>query len=758
MALHPSWCGASRLRKLNIEGFPERKVVQIDLRHHDRSWERRDSEGEWRSISPEKAAPLELILSSKLRQYRDVVEPKSGKAKLVFINLQKRLLSSFEAFYRTLQAHARSVGKAAAQTTTPAQAPLLTIEDDEYGIDDDAQEQADAEAIESASKALPTPEAKARELLNELLSLAEQYRGAPDAKVLALLDWIRENQCPGVQLGGAQGKGKDLKWTDRRVILFTEWGDTKRYLWQLLTTAVQGTDRADDRILQFHGGMSDEQREEVQLAFNGPPDEYPVRILIATDAAREGVNLQGHCADLFHFDIPWNPARMEQRNGRIDRTLQTEPVVRCHYFFYQDRTEDPVLKKLVSKVDTIQRELGSLSSIILDRLGDVMDRGIDDKTGKALDEAEKVEGRKETAEAELESERKELKKLQREIEDAGEILNRSRKIMDFDPKMLREIVEVGLELSGVGKLKGVDTENGDRPNPEYALPEMPDSWQPTLDALRPPRGRTEPEWEWRRKSPQPVVFKALDRMDSSRVHLHLQHPFVQRILSRFLAQGYSAQDLSRVTIVRNPEDALVRVVAFGRLSLFGPGAVRLHDQLVSVAARWLETKDKGHLEPFADRDDRKALDMLDRLLQASPSLDGVSAAVRERLRASASEDFAALWTHIKDEADHLAHDVEGKLKARGAHEADLLKRILEVQREAIKRAIGGAEQRRLEFEPEERLQREQLEKDLEHIQGRLGQIDRELETEPTEIQKLYEVVLSKLEPVGLVYLWPETRG
>src|SRR3990170_69262 len=56
------------LRKLNIESVPERKVVQIDPRHYDRSWERRDSEGEWRSISPEKAAPLELILSSKLRR------------------------------------------------------------------------------------------------------------------------------------------------------------------------------------------------------------------------------------------------------------------------------------------------------------------------------------------------------------------------------------------------------------------------------------------------------------------------------------------------------------------------------------------------------------------------------------------------------------------------------------------------------------------------------------------------------------------
>src|SRR5438477_10564566 len=112
--------------------------------------------------------------------------------------------------------------------------------------------------------------------------------------------------------------------------------------------------------MEFHGGMSDEQRDEVQRAYNGSPDEHPVRILLATDAAREGVNLQGSCADLIHFDVPWNPARMEQRNGRIDRALQPSPVVRCHYFIYEQRTEDVVLEKLVSKVETIQRELGSL--------------------------------------------------------------------------------------------------------------------------------------------------------------------------------------------------------------------------------------------------------------------------------------------------------------------------------------------------------------------------------------------------------------
>ena len=106
----------------------------------------------------------------------------------------------------------------------------------------------------------------------------------------------------------------------------------------------------------FHGGMGDEARELIKAAFNANPQSHPLRILIATDAAREGVNLQNYCADLFHFDVPWNPSRMEQRNGRIDRKLQREPVVRCHYFVYVQRPEDEVLKTLVTKTETIAKE------------------------------------------------------------------------------------------------------------------------------------------------------------------------------------------------------------------------------------------------------------------------------------------------------------------------------------------------------------------------------------------------------------------
>ena len=71
--------------------------------------------------------------------------------------------------------------------------------------------------------------------------------------------------------------------------------------------------------MTLYGGMDTDERERVKAAFQSDPKDSPVRILLATDAASEGIDLQNHCSRLIHFEIPWNPNRMEQRNGRIDR-------------------------------------------------------------------------------------------------------------------------------------------------------------------------------------------------------------------------------------------------------------------------------------------------------------------------------------------------------------------------------------------------------------------------------------------------------
>ena len=497
-----------------------------------------------------------------------------------------------------------------------------------------------------------------------------------------------------------------------------------------------------------------EQREEVQQAFNSPPGEHPVRILLATDAAREGVNLQGHCADLFHYDVPWNPARMEQRNGRIDRTLQPQAEVRCHYFFHPQRTEDPVLRKLVNKVDVIHQELGSLGAVLMDRMSAVMDRGIDGSTEQALDAADQMGLFRPTVQAELETSRAQMGDLQRDIEEAGQILNNSRKVMEFDPALLKDALNVGLELAGAEPLRRAEA-NG-ATGTAYLLPELPQSWDQTIDTMRPPRPRDEPFWEWRKRPAMPVVFNAPDTINSGVVHLHLQHPFVRRVLSRFTAQGFSAHDLSRVSIVRTRHDSLVRVIAFGRLSLFGPGATRLHDQLVSVAAQWIDGGGAKHLRPFADEADRKALERLEEVLRESPDLKGISKAVQQRILGSADRDFATLWTHIDAEADAIAHDAERKLAARGSEEAEALRRILRNQREAIQKQIGAKKQ--LDFTEREKEQLRQFENDRKHMEQRLAAIDAEIESEPPQLEDLYRVTVRRLEPVGMIYLWPSTRG
>ena len=71
--------------------------------------------------------------------------------------------------------------------------------------------------------------------------------------------------------------------------------------------------------------------------------------------------------DLLHFDLPWNPSRLEQRNGRIDRKLQPPPKVFCRYFGYRQRPEDRVLQALVRKTETIREELGSAGQVIAER-------------------------------------------------------------------------------------------------------------------------------------------------------------------------------------------------------------------------------------------------------------------------------------------------------------------------------------------------------------------------------------------------------
>jgi len=127
------------------------------------------------------------------------------------------------------------------------------------------------------------------------------------------------------------------RWrTDERLVIFTEYLATFDYLRAWLRARYGG----GDWLLGLYGGMNDAERDGVKRAFNNP--RGPARVLVATDAAGEGLNLQRAARYLLHWDIPWNPARMEQRNGRLDRHGQERDVTIFHF----DSTDDASMRFL----------------------------------------------------------------------------------------------------------------------------------------------------------------------------------------------------------------------------------------------------------------------------------------------------------------------------------------------------------------------------------------------------------------------------
>ena len=321
-------------------GFPKRNVVRIEI-----------------DGLPEDAP--ELVLSRLLDEYRaareerlaDTTRRARAAAGLLVVGLQQRLLSSTEAFARSLKVHRATAErqwekgrKAAAEAVRAgkSEGDLFTRApdaDDERGEwtpgEEEAEEAAEIEAITAAAEAEASEDAAAeglwrreRELLDRMEEIAEESRYVPDAKTRRLIDWVRENLCPELSPFGVQPEEASPQWNNRRVLVFTENREgTKRYLKTILEQAVEGSDRAEERIEVIDGLTRGARRREIQRRFNADPATDPLRILLATDAAREGLNFQAHCTDLFHFDLPWNPGP-DRAAKRPDRP-QASAGARC---------------------------------------------------------------------------------------------------------------------------------------------------------------------------------------------------------------------------------------------------------------------------------------------------------------------------------------------------------------------------------------------------------------------------------------------
>ena len=739
----------------------------------------------------------ELVLSRLLDEYRTAREVRftgtsrraQAAAGLLVVGLQQRLLSSIEAFARSLKVHRATVerqwDKRRSTDTESVNASDNDADlfisppdaDDERGEwtpeELEAEEAAEIESFTATAEAASPRDATAeilwhreQALLAKMQAIAEKARYQPDAKVGRLIDWIRENMCPDLPPIGRPAKGKPPVWNHRRVLIFTENREgTKRYLKTILEQAIEGTERADERIGVIDGLTSSTRRKEIQRRFNTDPAREPLRILLATDAAREGLNFQAHCADLFHFDLPWNPGRIEQRNGRIDRKLQPALVVHCHYFVLPQRVEDRVLDVLVKKTETIKKELGSLSKVIDDDIERRLGQGIRHRDAEQL--AREIERtdvdteRKRVTAEELDAARDRQEDLKSQIKRCQSLLEASRIWTGFEAAPFRDALSCSLELLGAEPLKK-GSDEADRP--VWTFPRLDRrsdtdaSWAATLDTLRVPREQNQKLADWRREAPiRPVVFEDAGVLTEDTVHLHLEQRVAQRLLSRFRSQGFIHHDLSRACLAQ-ASDSIPRVILLGRLSLYGQGAERLHEELVPITARWIEpSQRRGALVGFARDAEAKALDLLERSL-GGHRLKVPGAVIQRKLLDSAPRDIEELLPQLEPRAAELAALAIQKLGQRGEREQKDLRDTLERQRDRVREELAkndeSFEQLTLDFNEEEK---RQLESEMRSWRVRLGQFESELEREPQRIRAFYDVRAKRVEPVGLVYLWPETN-
>ena len=191
-------------------------------------------------------------------------------------------------------------------------------------------------------------------------------------------------------------------------------------------------------------------------------------------------------------------------------------------------------------------------------------------------------------------------------------------------------------------------------------------------------------FEWRREAPlRPVVFAPPTGFDGDVVQMHLSHRVVQRLLGRFMSQGFVYHDLSRACLAQS-DDAIPRVVLLGRLSLYGAGAARLHEELITVTARWTDPADrKGALSPYGRDADARTITILQESLKTAGNARAVPAVATQRLQASMAQDIRELLPHLELRGQATRADAEKMLAERGRIESAALRLTLEDQRRRV---------------------------------------------------------------------------
>jgi len=687
--------------------FPRRKVVMLEVEHPD----------------SERAVHADLVAYGAARAKRLGHDPSAtAAADFVVTLLKKRLFSSPAAFLRTLKVHRNTISRNRGPVSRPTPTVLQRLFDDAAtAIDGEAAEdgvgEAAREAIEAAAAAEQTrPTSEELALLDRMTAWAGRAAVTEDARTTRLLDWVQENVKPG------------SRFMDTRVIVFSEYRATQRYLQERLST--RGI--AGDRVELLDGSTTEEERERIKSQWQEPPADFPVRVLLATDAASEGISLQRQCHLLAHAEIPWNPNRLEQRNGRIDRHGQLAAEVLVHHCVSAGwetggrgslEGDLDFLARVVTKVEQIREDLGSAGPVIAAQIEEAM-------LGRrrTLDETSLTGGA--ASRALLEQERRMRERLAALRDDLLE----SRTTLHLEPERVERVVATALALARQPALTP-GAEAG-----TWVVPALIDSWSRATIGLEHPA---------RPGVRRPITFDheiARDRTDV--VLAHLGHPLVRMALGLMRAEVWgTGNHLHRVAIrYADAQLGALTAVAHGRLVITGASGHRLHEQLIFAGLRL-----------GGERPERLGVEATEAAL-ALATVAPVPQTLRDQLiptlQASAESLRAALQGRAGDRARQLTATLASRARDEQSHVAATLTEL------------GGTIRREAFGEHGDQLQlitgleldagdRRQVERDVATLRVRLDAIPGEIVTEQSAIARRYADPAHRLFPAAVTLLVPE---
>jgi len=490
-----------------------------------------------------------------------------------------------------------------------------------------------------------------------------------------------------------------------------------------------------------------DDREDVKAAFQSAPEVSPVRILLATDAAAEGINLQNHCYRLIHYEIPWNPNRMEQRNGRIDRHGQKgflaangEKQVFVYHFVgqgYKQRQQSAFshraadldadlefLMRVAQKVETIREDLGSYGTVLADDVEQAM-LG----RGYSMPGVSRADTKVEPVRKMLKFERD----LAKQIGDLLEQYRETQRELRLSPENICKVVEVGLALAEQPALVPIQHSSG---KPVFTLPALKHSWAACAEGLEHPHT----------KVIRPITFDhaAADGRDDI-VLVHLNHRLVQMSLRLLRAEVWSVKGrkrLHRITARLVPDHVLnaPAVVAHARLVVIGGDSHRLHEEIITAGGMLKE-----------GRFSRMNVGEIDKLLTAATN-DEAFEPMEKHLLELWDKFAPALAQSLEARMRDRTTGLQKKLAERADKEAADIKSILLELKKAIDTELNDPEYRQLSLFDD--LERDQFERNKDFLRDRSKSIPAEIERETTAIKSRYADPQPRMFPVAVTFLVP----